>query len=320
MKFIGKLFAPLQAQRQARLGVDGKDRYVTTVLGLAPGEVEKTSYVYRSAVQQAADTGRLEELREDYRRGRDLQAIVGRPWQYTAGLVVLWTLEGAGSLLILRNLGVPPAHRLLPAAALTLAMVGLTKVTVAATSTPNNSFGPPTDDRDPGSSGDGAPAGIDLDPIRPPSVPTAIQWKRYLLPAVYGCLVVAVAISRVAGSDAEDVSPLVALSEAIIMVAITCGPAFAATWLEGKRAPAIELARRVALIHGRLRAEERRIRSAERFLRRVDRAQVRWTNDNATLRARFSVAHELATAQLRRDETEGDEGGGDDGINPSTGA
>ncbi len=300
MNFIGNVFASLHARRHAHLGIDGKDRYVTETLGLPPGEVEKTSYVYKSAVQQMGDTGRLEELREDLRRGQDLQAIVGHPWQYTAGLVVVWGLEAAGSLLILRALGVPSEHRLLPAAALTLAMIGLTKVTVAATSAPPNVAAPPPSGTDPEPGTPGAvPAGVDPDPTRPPPTSAPIPWKRYLLPAVYGCLVAAVAASRVMGSDAADVSPLLAWSEAVILVAVTCGPAFAAIWLEGRRAPALELARRIALISRRLRGEERRIKQAERFVTRVDRAQVRWTQDNAALRARFSIAHELATAEDR---------------------
>ncbi|MBI5515261.1 MAG: hypothetical protein HY909_15900 [Deltaproteobacteria bacterium] len=300
MKIIRNTFAMREAERQAQLGVDGKDRYVTEVLGLPPAEVERTSYVYRNAVQQVGDTGRLEELREDLRRGQDLQAIVGSPWPYTLGLVVVWGLEAAGSLLILRALGVPPEHRPLPALALTLAMIGLTKATIAATSAPRPLMvsGAPGADSGPGAPG-AASAGADLDPNRPLPSPAVTPWRRYLLPIVYGCLVAAVAASRVLGSDAADVPAAVAWSEAAIMIAVTCGPAFAAIWLEGKRAPALELARRIALIRRRLRVEERRIRKAERFLTRLDRAQVRWAQDNATLRARFSVEHELATAMDR---------------------
>ncbi len=320
MKIIGNLFATLQAQRHARLGIDGKDRYVTKTLGLPPAEVEKPSYVYRNAVQQVGDTGRLEELREDLRRGQDLQAIVGHPWQYTAGLVIVWGLEAAGSLLILRALGVPAEHRPLPAAALTLAMIGLTKVTVAATSAPRNVIAPPPSGTDsgPNTAGAAAPTVVDLDPTRPPPVPAAIPWRRYLLPAVYGCLVAAVAASRVMGSDAADVPPVVAWSEAAIMIAITCGPAFAAIWLEGKRAPALELARRIALIRRRLRGEERRIKQADRVLTQLDRAQVRWTRDNATMRAGYSIAHELATAEDRLD-TDDDTNDTAEGASPSNG-
>lgn len=305
MKIISNLFATLQAQRHARMGVDGKDRYLTETIGLPPSELERGSYAYRTAVQQVADTGRVEELREDLRRGQDLQAIVGTPGLYTVGLVVVWGLEAAGSLLILRALGVPAEHRLLPAAALTLAMLGLTKVTVAATSAPSNPAAPPSSGSDP-----------DPNPAAPAFA--TISWKRYLLPLVYGGLIAAVAASRVMGSDAADVPPVVALSEAVIMIAITCGPAFAAIWLEGKRAPALELARRVGLTRRRLVAEERRIRRADKFLMRVDRDQVRWTRENAELRAGYSTAHELALAQSRLDGND-DNNDAPDGNAPSNG-
>lgn len=309
MNFIGNLIATIHAQRHARAGIDGKDRYITTTIGLPPAEVEKPSYVYRTAVQQVADTGLLEELREDFRRGQDLRTIMGPPWVYTTGLVVVWGLEAAGSFLILRALGVPAEHRPLPALALTLAMIGLTKVTVAATRTPMTPAAPSSPVSPPPS--DGGP-----DPSAPAPASTPIQWRRYLLPAVYGCLVAAVAAVRVMGSDASDVPPLVAMAEAVIMIAITAGPAFAAVWLEGRRAPALELARRLTLIRRRLRAEERRIKEADRYLRQIDRDQVRWTQRNAALRATFSTAHELALAEerLNADDTTN----ATDDANPST--
>lgn len=291
MNFLNGLLTPFHARRHARAGVDGKDRYITKTIGLPPADVVKPSYEYRFAVQQAADVGRLEELREDLRRAQDLQAIVGTPGPYTAGLVVVWGLEAASSFLIMRALGIPSELRPLPALALTLAMIKLTKATVAATSTPRIPHAPsvpPSVDDDSG-----------LPPLAPASAP--IQWRRYLLMGAYGCLVAAVAAARVTGSDADDVPALLALVEAIIVVGISAGPAFAAVWLEEKRAPAVELARRITLIRRRLRGEERRIQAADRFLRRVDRDQVRWTQDNAALRAAFSTEHELTIAEVRRD-------------------
>lgn len=291
MNFLSSLLTPFHARRHARAGVDGKDRYITKTIGLAPREVEGQSYAYRTAVQGAADIGRLEELRDDLRRAQDLQAVVGTPGPYTAGLVVVWGLEAASSFLIMRALGIPAELRVFPAIGLTLAMIKLTKATVAANATPR----PP-----PAPSAPSAPSSDDNSELPPPA-PAPIQWRRYLLMGAYGCLIAAVAAARVTGSDADDVPPLLALVEAIIVVGISAGPAFAAVWLEEKRAPAIELARRITLIRRRIRSEERRIKAADRFLRRVDRDQVRWTQDNAALRAAFSTEHELTIAEVRRD-------------------
>ncbi|TAK31194.1 MAG: hypothetical protein EPO40_05705 [Myxococcaceae bacterium] len=308
-----------QAKRHARGRVDGKDRFITNTLGLPPADVARESYEYRTAIRQVADTGRLEELREDLRRGEDVQALVGTPWRYTVGLVVVWGLEVAGSFLILRALGVPAEHRPLPALALTLAMIGLTKVTVAATSTPSQPAVPvpPDDDPEPGAPGAAASKGSDPVARRPLSALATIPLRRYLLPLVFGGLVAAVAFARVMGSDAADVPPLVAWSEAVIMIAIACGPSFAAVWLEGKRAPALELARQVALVRGRLRAEQRRVEAAEQFLTRLDRAQGRWTRANAELRAGYGTAYELALATERPDAGDGPRGAG--ALTPSNG-
>lgn len=283
MNIIGRNVTEHHARTDAERGVDAKDRRITAAIGLSPLEAARGSYIYREAMQRAADTGRLEELREDLRRGEDLQALVGTPGRFTLGLVIVWMIEGAGSLLILRALGVPASQRPLPALALTLAMIGLTKVTVAATA--NRTPPPPTAEGDGGA---------------PPAAATVrIDWRRYLVPLVFGAMVAAVAATRVAGSDAGDLSPIALWAEAALMVAITCGPAFAATWLEGMRRPALELARQIGLVRRRIRGEQREIDRARRHVFQVDRAQLLWTDDNARRRAAYSTAHETATAVNR---------------------
>lgn len=298
MNFIERLIMGYQARRDARDGVEAKDRRMTATIGLPPAEVARESYAYRNAIRNVSDTGRVDELREDLRRGEDLEAVVGRSWTYTVGLVVVWAVEFAGALLIMRALGLPANHRFLPALALTLALVGLTKVVVKVTTAPHAS--PPAGAMTgPGGADDVADEEVHREPI---------EWKRYLLPVALAVFVGAIACVRAAGSDAEDVPPLVAWSEAILMVAISVGPAFAAAWLEKKRAPAAELAHRLTTLRRRLAAEERRIQRAERHLLGVDRAMVKWQQGNARGRAVYSMAHESTLAR-QRIETEA---GGDD--------
>lgn len=281
MSFFAPLIASVQARVDARDGIDAKDRRMLASHGLAPAEVERGSYLHREAVEAVADTGRLEEHREDVRRGEDAEAILGKPFPYTVGLAAVWSIEFAGALLVLRSLGVPASHRVLPAAALTLSLIALTKYTMKV-ATP---IVRPSEVSAPSLSVDGTP-----------TTPAPFEFRRYAVACLYALLVGAIALVRVTGSDGDDVPIAARWGEAIIMVAISAGPAFAAAWLERRRAPMVELARQLATLRRRLRAEERRIAKASQYLRRLDRAQVRWTQSNAQARAAYSVAHERTIA------------------------
>lgn len=285
MSHLSTLLAAVQARLDARDGIDAKDRRMTAVHGIAPAEAERGSFLHREAVEAVSDTARLEEYREDVRRGEDAQALVGRPAAYTAALAATWALEFAGSLLVLRSLGVPDAHRVLPAAALTLSLVALTKVAVS----PAKGASPATPEASPAD----AP-------------PAPFPFRRYAVALAYGLLILAIALVRVAGSDGDDAPAAVLWSEAAIMIAVSVGPAAAAAWLERRRAPMVELARQLRTLRARTRAEERRIARARAFLRGLDRAQVAWAQDNARGRAAYSVAHERTlAARSRADEGDG---------------
>jgi hypothetical protein len=295
MSFLAPLIASIQARLDAHAGIDAKDRRMTASHGLAPTEVERGSYLHREAVEAVTDTGRLEEYREDVQRGEDAQALVGTPLPYTLGLAAVWAIEFAGALLVLRSLGVPDSHRVLPAAALTLTLIALTKLTMKLSDESKASTAPP-----PPTDG-GAPPGAASAPA-----PSRFPLARYTTAVLYGVLVLAIALVRVMGSDGEDVPAIVLWSEAAIMIAVSAGPAFAAAWLERRRAPTVELARQLSTLRARVRAEERRIARARVFLRKLDRAQVAWTQDNARGRAAYSVAHERTLAS-RNSADEGDD-------------
>ncbi len=295
MSFLAPLIASIQARFDARDGIDAKDRRMVASHGLAPAEVERGSYLHREAIEAVADTGRLEEYREDVRRGEDAQALIGTPFLYTIALVGVWAIEFAGALLVLRSLGVPAIHRVLPALALTLTLIALTKYAVKL-ATPAKRQGPAPDapPGEPSLSGPDAPVA--------PSAPTPFAFRLYAVACLHGLLVLAIGLARVMGSDAEDVPAIALWSEAAIMVAISAGPAFVAAWLERRRAPAVELARQLTTLRRRLRGEERRIDRANRYLRRLDRQQVEWTQTNAQGRAAYSVAHERTLAVSHRED------------------
>lgn len=295
MNVVSRFNTARAARKDAALGVDAKERRMTADLGLSPAEIDRNTYEYRRAVQEATDTSRLEELRDEARRAEDLRVLVGSPFLFTLGLVVCWAVEFAGAILILKSLGIPAAHRVLPALALTAALIGLTHVTVRATAPRPRPVSAPT----PGPDGEAGAPESDVTPQREP-----LDWRRFLCPLAFGVLVVAIAAARVLGSNAEDLSPGGAWSEAIVMIAVSVGPAFAAAWLEARRAPTVELARRLGALRARIRLEERRLRRADAHLLAVDRRAAQWTQENARRRALYATEHELTVAEqrLRADE------------------
>lgn len=290
LNFFWRFMTARAARIDSGHGVDAKDRRMTAALGLSPADVEKSTYEYQRAVQDASDTSQVEELRDEIRRAVDLRGLVGTPFIYTVGLVLIWIVEFAGALLILKSLGIPAAHRVLPALALTAALIGLTHVTVKVTASRAPLFPP----NDPNSGGESDASAAEVAPSG-----EQLDWRRFLFPLVFGVLVGAIALVRVFGSNADEVPPIVAWSEAILMIAISVGPAFAATWVETQRAPAVELDRRIRTLEGRLRQEERRIKRADRLLASVDRRTAEWTKEMARRRAIYSTEHELARANER---------------------
>lgn len=284
MNALSRILTGLAARKDAALDLDAREKRLIADRGLDPSEALKSSLRYREALQTTNDSARREELREDIERGEDLQALVGNPSLYTVALIVVWCVEFAGALLLLRSLGFPAAHRPLPALALTLALVGLTTLTTRAVR-PD-------------------PSGLSLAPEG--TATSRFRLSRFLVPLIYGVLVGAIALVRVFGSDADDGPTFLAWAEAALMVAITVGPAFAAAHLEEKRRPAAELARRLGVLRTRLRREERRHASATKFLHSVDTKAAAFADDGARRRAQYAIEHARTRAAALRDGDEGD--------------
>lgn len=272
------------AREDARLGVDAKERRMVADLGLSPAE-ERDTFEQRRAIADAAATSDIEELREDVRRAEDLTVIVGSPAPYTLAAVVAALTEFAGAVLVLRSIGVPAAHRVLPALALTTALIALTRAlaqaSAKATSTRADT---PVSNTTEGEGG--------TDPPRP-----AGYGRVYALACVWALIVLATTVVRLFGSNADEVPFAALCGEAVLTAVISVGPAFLAAWAESKRAPAVELARRLAVLRRRLRAAEARVRRGETYLRDRDRRLARWTDENARRRAVYATAHELARVE-----------------------
>lgn len=265
-------FASQNARRDAALGVDARERFLVEELGLEPATFDPaTNEEHAQIARDLALEPDIRELEDDVRRAEDLVPSIGTPLQYLTGLVLIAGVEFWGSLLVVRALGAPPEHRMLIAIGLTLAILYLTH-RLAESSAP-----PPS----------GAPLGARF----------AHAAKRILVPIVYGLVVVSIAATRsgAEGGGAESLS----LTEGVLMVFTTVGPAWLAAYLETRRAPASELAKRLRTLRRRLRVLQSRYERARTYVRDLERARSAWRAATARMDARYSVHHELATARGR---------------------
>lgn len=282
MSLLRALVTSYFAERDARRNVNAKEERLRIVNGLSPEETLRQSLEHQQALQVAADTARRDELREDVRRLEDVRSERGGSVMLTAALAVVWVVEFAGALLLLKALGLPDVHRPLPALALTMTLFLLTRATAKATrSEPGTT-----------SSTEGEEAGV--------STRSPLRLSAFLLPVAYGVLVLAITLARLVASLAEEGPPLLSVAEAVVLLAITVGPAFVAVALEEKRRPAAELDARIRTARGRLRREERAIRGAEAHLLKVDRAAIRWREADARGRAAYATSFELTRVDVTR--------------------
>lgn len=260
---LGLLFTKRHAHRDASYGVDGGSRRQLASLGLNPRDSARETHEYRQAVHDANQSHKVVELEDELRRAEDLRSVVGSPGLYTIGLLGVMAVEAVGAFLILQTLGVAPEHRPILAIGLSVTLIAATKAAAHAME---------------GKEGEG------------------FSWKRLLIPLVYTVLVAAIVILRVAGNEDEDASPLVAFADGALLTALTAGPAWVAAYIEKKRGPAAELARQIALVHGRLRDARRREKRANAYLTRVDAEGVSYDRAVARNTATYSVEQDIARA------------------------
>jgi hypothetical protein len=273
-----------EARKEAVLSVDGSARHITETLGTSPVQ-EKTSIRYREAVQTVAAQGVLREHEEEVQRLEDLRPVLGNAHLMTAALVGLTLIEFWGALQLLRTMGFAPSSRAFAAVGLALALIGVT--TAVAQSTASEPAKAPRD------------AEVTSENEGADEAPQRVNWRGLLVPALYTLLIAALAAARVGAQDAEDTSALLTFSDAIVTVAITAGPAWMAALVASRRAPALELARRLSLARRRLRRAERRDAQARKLLASVDERTAAHTDAVARAEAAYSLEHERTRAAVR---------------------
>lgn len=267
-----------EARKEAILAVDGRERHITETLGKSP-EREKEGLPFREAVQTVAAKGVLREHEEEVARLEDLRPSFGNAFLMTMALLGLMVVEFWGALQLLRTMGFAPSSRAFAAIGLSLALIGVTAA-VAETAAKEKSRPKP-----------------EGDPKEESSL-VNVNWKGLLIPGLYTLLIAALAAARVGAQDAED-SALLTFSDAIVTVAITAGPAWIAALVASRRAPAVELERRISIARRRLRRAEKREAQARKLIASVDDRSRSHADAVARTEAAYSLEHERTKAAVR---------------------
>lgn len=273
-RFWNLLSANWDAARDATREVDGRERFLLEHLGPEPVAFDPAGNEEHAQVaRDLALEPEIRELEDDERRAENLVPSLGTPTGHAIGIALIALIELWGSMLVVRSMGVPPAYRVLVALGLTLAILYLTHKTAESSALPPNASA---------------------------AAKVLHALKRLVIPIVYLLVVVAIAAAR---TGAEEGGESLSLSEGIIMVVTTAGPAWLAAHLEARRAPAAELARRLSTIRKQLKPLRTRYEAARKYVRDLERARASWRDQFARLDARYSVRHELASARRRAPNT-----------------
>lgn len=266
MEELRLAFTRLHAHRDAAHGVDGGARRQIARLGHDPGTSLRETTVYRQAVVDVNLGHRVEELEDELRRAEDMRSIFGHPYAFTLALLFVAACEGFGAMQILQSLGTPPEQRPLLAIVLVITLIGITKA-LAHVLKPSK---------------DGPPVPL---------------WKRFLFPLLYTLLILAIVVLRAGGGSDADASQLLSLADAVVLTALTAGPAWAAVEIEARRAPALQLHRQIELVRKRLAETRGRLLRARRHLAEVDAHELRFRRESARSEALYSVEQDIARAK-----------------------
>jgi hypothetical protein len=272
-----------EARVDARAGLDSVDSRIVAELGPKPSFDPVANPEHGELARALGDRARLEELREDLTRAENEAGNHAPPLLLTVGFLFFIGVESWGCFMIMKELGIRPAERLPLGIALALAVVGVTSVAAHRTAA------------DGGSSGGSGVGGRILDAAK------RSIWTTLVL-AAYTALIGALAVLRVIHATSEDASPLEVISQALLLVATSVGPAWTAEWLYRLRRPSRSAAKSLHLIRRRLRDAERVRERAQSEVNRLARDGARWDIEAARRRARYQVHHRLESTRVPNEQ------------------
>jgi hypothetical protein len=269
MRWLKKLLARLDAHADAEHGIDAPEDQVIRRL---PRRIAFNAGTNEAHAQIAADlarAGELAEVRADIAEVEEQLRQMGSAGLRSLGVVVLLIAEFLAASLLLGGLGLVGIERLVLSAALTAGLVWLTGLVVEA---------------------------IPL-ASRPPDAPPPRRFQ--FLVVLYTLLVTALAIARSATVEADVESTALSRGAySVVLLTLTCGPAFLIKkWLSERRPAATLISRRTALKQ-RERELARRVARAEGVTARLAEEKERIDEAAEQLKAEYRHAHRLAAANL----------------------
>jgi hypothetical protein len=200
----------------------------------------------------------IEEIRQDIRREEDDRARHASALLLVAFLMVLLFMESAGAIYVMRALGVESPERVIFGTALAVCIFFVTWLCSRARN-------------------------------RIASIGAILA---------LGALISAVTLIRVDESGGEEGSKAVDFATAIIMMAVTVGPAVMAEHVLRQLGPIMPALRRVLRLRGRLNAAVLQQKRANRFVAKLADKREAWQNESARLRALYDIAYRAARAEL----------------------
>ena len=121
--------------------------------------------------------------------------------------------------------------------------------------------------------------------------------------AALGVLIAALSVIRVDDNATEGGSKAVGLATAVIMTAVTIGPALMAEHILRLLAPALPLMRRVRQLRRRTKRASSSRTGATGFVTRLAKRRDEWQQEAARRRAIYDVAYRAARAELGGQES-----------------
>lgn len=251
-----------RAREDAARGIYQPDSYVVASQGPEPS-FDPVQNLEHASVGSRLQDPTIAELQEDIRRDEDELAHHPSPQLLVAFLIVLFFLEAAGAIYVMKTIGLANPERIIFGSALAVC-VFFTAWLASRTANRLLSIG-------------------------------AI--------AALGVLIAALSVIRVDDNAADGGSKAVGLATAVIMTAVTVGPALMAEHILRLLAPALPLMRRVRQLRRRIKRATSSRSGATHFVTSVSKRRETWQREAAKRRAIYDVAFRAARAELHGEDS-----------------
>jgi hypothetical protein len=262
------------ARADAEHGVQAEEDRLTEILGTRPTWQVRDNQRHAQIGASLKKAAALEEVKGDRETSEEHTRRHGSRVFLKMGLIGAVLAEWIGSTWVLGGLGLETLERTVLGLFLALALIGITVQLVKSQPEEGPASEPP---------------------------PVTTRFRLFL--GLYGLVIAALAILRLEEQSAE-LSRAGMFAQAVLMVAISIGPAWASEKVLRKLRPAEHDHIHWQRLRRRERELSREVRRAEAFTAGMSVRTQRFDEKAARLRAIYRVAHRLASADRAPSEFE----------------